>query len=218
LGHIQITRPPRCLPIGSITKACLAAGATPIFAHHTVKHAGKKPGRNGALYQTYEPAELGDLAFAGFAEFAQQWLLIARREDYEPGTGLHRLWLTTGGSAGFNGCYALDVDEGVMQEDFSGKKWEVRVQTQAEAARSQVTAKLDAAARRELEDRQKVLNALTERGSQEGITINRPMPHVVLRRSAVERHLAALSNSGAVEICGEHKGGSKWRSSCWNQG
>ena len=32
-------------------EACLAAGATPIFAHHTVKHAGKKTGRNGASVQ-----------------------------------------------------------------------------------------------------------------------------------------------------------------------
>jgi DNA-binding transcriptional ArsR family regulator len=203
--------------LGKITEACLTAGATPVFAHHTVKHAGKKPGRNGTLYQTYEPAELGDLAFAGFAEFARQWLLIARREDYEPGTGLHRLWLTTGGSAGFNGCDALDVDEGVMQEDFSGKKWEVRVQTQAEAARSQVTAKLDAAARRDLEDREKVLNALTEHGGREGITVNKLVPHIGMRRSAVERHLAALSDSGGAEICGEFRGGNVWKASCWNR-
>ena len=79
-----------------------------------------------------------------------------------------------------------------MAEDFSGKKWDVSVQTQAEAARSQVTAKVDAAAIREHEDRQKVLNALSERGGKDGITINKLMPYTGMRRSAVERHLAAL--------------------------
>jgi hypothetical protein len=203
--------------LSKITEACLAAGATPVFAHHTVKHAGKKPGRNGTMYQSYEPAELGDLAFAGFAEFARQWLLIARRADYEPGTGKHQLWLTTGGSAGFNGCYALDIDEGMMLEDFSGKKWEVSVKTQAEAARSQVTAKVDAAARKELDDRQKVLNALTEHGRSEGMTVNKLLPHVKLRRETVERHLIALSDANAAEICGEFKGGELWKASCWNK-
>jgi len=96
--------------LSTITEACLAEGATPVFAHHTVKNAGKQTGRNGATYKTYEPAELGDLAFAGFGEFARQWLLLARRAEYEPGTGKHQLWLTTGGSAGFNGCYAVDED------------------------------------------------------------------------------------------------------------
>ena len=204
--------------LSTISEACLAEGATPIFAHHTVKNAGKQTGRNGATYKTYEPAELGDLAFAGFAEFARQWLLLARRAEYEPGTGKHELWLTTGGSAGFNGCYALDVDEGVMGEDFSGKKWEVRVQTQAEAAKSQVTAKVDAAAIREQEDRQKVLNALSERGGKAGITINKLMPYTGMRRAAVERHLATLFASRNAEICGEFKGGDLWRSSVWNQG
>ena len=202
--------------LSKITEACLAAGATPIFAHHTVKHAGKKPGRNGTLYQSYEPAELGDLAFAGFAEFARQWLLIARRADYEPGTGKHGLWITTGGSAGFNGCYAVDIDEGVMTEDFSGKKWDVCVQTQAEASRNQVSARVDAAAVREQEDRQRVLSALTQHGGREGITLNKLVPHTRMRRSAVERHLAVLSDSSQVEICGCYRGGDLWRASCWN--
>ena len=177
--------------LSKISEACLAAGATPIFAHHTVKNAGMKSGRNGAAYKSYEPAELGDLAFAGFGEFARQWLLIARRADYEPGTGKHQLWVTTGGSAGFNGTYAVDIDEGVMGEDFRGKKWEVTVQTQGEAAHSQVTAKVDAAAIREQEDRQKVLNALSEHGGREGITLSKLMEHIAMRRPTV----AAASGS-----------------------
>ena len=74
--------------LSKITEACLAAGATPIFAHHTVKNAGMNAGRNGASYKSYEPAELGDLAFAGFGEFARQWLLLAAaraEHDLHPG-------------------------------------------------------------------------------------------------------------------------------------
>ena len=80
-----------------------------------VKHAGKKPGPHGAMYEAHEPAELGDLAFAGFGEFARQWLLLARSgPSTSRGRGKHQLWVTTGGWAGFNGTYAVDIDEGVM--------------------------------------------------------------------------------------------------------
>lgn len=177
-----------------------------------------KAGRNGSSYKSYEPAELGDLAFAGFGEFARQWLLIARTADYEPGTGKLQLWVTTGGSAGFNGTYAVDIDEAVMGEDFRGKKWEVMVQTQGEAARSQVSARIDAAALKEQADRQKVPEALNTHGGREGITLSKLMEHISMRRSSVQRHLAALSESRQAGICGEFKGGSKWRCSCWNQG
>ena len=204
--------------LSKISEACLAAGATPSLRTPHGQERWHEVGPQRQQYKSYEPAELGDLAFAGFGEFARQWILLARRAEYEPGTGKHQLWLTTGGSAGFNGCYAVDIDEGVMAEDFSGKKWEVTVQTQAEAARSQMTAKVDAAAIREHEDRQKVLNALSERGGKQGITVNKLMPYTGMRRSAVERHLATLFASRNAEICGEFKGGDLWRSSVWNQG
>jgi hypothetical protein len=201
--------------LGKITEVCLAEGATPIFAHHTVKHAGTKAGRNGASFKSYEPAELGDLAFAGFAEFARQWLLIARREDYEPGTGEHRLWVTTGGSAGFNGCYAVDVDEGVMREDFTGKHWEVRVQTQAEAARSRVTARASNEELKIQEDRPTVLNAVGRLGAS-GVSANELEANTPFGRKTVDRHLAALQAAHSIEVCGRRHGGNLWRATCWN--
>lgn len=105
-------------PLADITKA---TGCTLIFLHHNRKHAA----------QTGEPAELSDSAGAGFAEFMRQWLLISRREKYEPGTGDHKLWLSIGGSAGHSGLYGIDVAEGGL-DDAGGRRWEVDVQSGAE--------------------------------------------------------------------------------------
>ena len=63
-----------------------------------------------------------------------------------------------------------------------------------------------------------MLNALAEHGGREGITLSKLMEHIAMRRPTVQRHLAALSNSRRAEVCGEYRGGSKWRASCWNQG
>jgi hypothetical protein len=202
--------------LSKISEACLAAGATPIFAHHTVKNAGMKAGRNGSSYRSYEPAELGDLAFAGFGEFARQWLLLARRADYEPGTGKHQLWVTTGGSAGFNGTYSVDIDEGVMLQDFSGKKWEVTVQTQAEAGRNAGVARTDAKALKVQEDRQLVLNALAQHGGSAGISVPKLKLHLPFAKETVAQHLIELEKAHSAEICGELRGGDLWRASCYN--
>lgn len=98
----------------SVSQACLSVGCTPILTHHTPKHTGRD----------CRPLELQDLAFAGISEFARQWLLISRREPFERGIP-HRLYLVAGGSVGHGGLWDLDIDEGVLDDDFNGRKWDV---------------------------------------------------------------------------------------------
>lgn len=51
------------------------------------------------------------------AEWRDRWL----------DAGRHSLLLTAGGSAGQSGCWHLDVREGVVGDDFAGRKWQVKV-------------------------------------------------------------------------------------------
>jgi hypothetical protein len=95
-------------------------GATIIMCHHCRKGPGEGRDR-------YEPPDLEELSMAGFAEWARQWILIGRREAFEAGTGLHKLWLNVGGSVGFSGCWSVDINEGVIRDDFTGRIWDVTV-------------------------------------------------------------------------------------------
>jgi hypothetical protein len=99
------------------SRACLDSGVTPLLAHHTPKD--KLPGT---------PTELQELAFAGFSEFARQWILVNRQVAYDPARpGEHRLIFSYGGAAGHSGQLGLAISEGELQADFSGRKWEVQL-------------------------------------------------------------------------------------------
>jgi RecA-family ATPase len=114
-------------------KACLAAGATPVFLHHTTKivnrarsQSKKNGGRSGGIAEI-EPPDLDDLAFTGPAEAARQWLLLARSEPYDSGSGRHDLVMAVGGSAGHSSNWSLRVDEGVTRRNLRGRHWRVNV-------------------------------------------------------------------------------------------
>jgi replicative DNA helicase len=99
------------------------AGATPLLIHHF------KKGRE----DPFAPPEMDDVAYAGVTEFARQWVLLGRRKRYEPGSGLHELWLSAGGSDGQGGAWAVDIDEGIIDLAFRGRHWKVSVTSPTEA-------------------------------------------------------------------------------------
>ena len=85
---------------------CVQHGVTLVLIHHFKKRKQKNQRDN-------DPPDMTDLTWSGFSEWMRQWLLVNRREDYIPGTGEHKLWLSIGGSAGHGGLWGLDLDEGV---------------------------------------------------------------------------------------------------------
>lgn len=115
-----------------LTELGQETGCTIVICHHTKK--GK--------VDPFSPPELEDISWAGFQEWARQWLLISRRERFDPeSAGEHRLWLNIGGSAGHSSLWALDITEG-RRKDPGGRKWEVSIISAADA-REQVAVEGD---------------------------------------------------------------------------
>ncbi len=109
-----------------MSKVCTKTGCMMILAHHNRK----------TKVDPFSPPELEDIAWAGFQEFARQWILVGRREAYEPGTGEHRLWLSVGGSAGHTALWAADISEGTRETE-GGRFWQVDLM-HADEARQEV--------------------------------------------------------------------------------
>ncbi|WDQ16377.1 AAA family ATPase [Rhodopirellula sp. P2] len=120
--------------IMDLAKRCLDRKCTPVMVDH-VK-------RSSANAQTYQPLELEDVSGAGKAESFRSWLLVGRREKFDPEVPRHKMWLSVGGSAGHHGGYALDIAE---DRDIGGNRtWQVEV-TAASEARSQANEEAETA-------------------------------------------------------------------------
>lgn len=171
-------------------------GALLILIHHIGKGAAKASSLNG------EPADLSDLSMSGFAEFARQWLLVARRQKYELGSGQHRLWLTVGGSAGHSGLYGLNVDEGRITDD-GGRKWEIECLDAPQARASDEAHSGDRKAEQEERKhdvaRQKVLAYLKDNPAGDTESMIRTKAKPGIGKARFKDLLAVMLDDGEIE-------------------
>jgi hypothetical protein len=96
-------------------------GKSVIYVHHTAKHTyGRKQ------------LDLDALAFAGVSEYTRQWFLINWRALFKADEP-RRFMVNYGGSAGHSGEFALDLDEGKLNADFTGRTWKTTIRDLTEA-------------------------------------------------------------------------------------
>lgn len=167
-----------------ISEICQEHGVCPVLLHHLRKR--------GKGDHSYDPPELDELSWSGFAEYARQWWLIGRREAYEVGSGSHRLWLSVGGSAGHNALLALDIEEGRAGEP---RRWEVSVSRPDEAR----------AAKKENTVRQRIYDAAREFPAGETKTGILTVAKVK-SDAAVRAIFDAMVNEGLLVRCSVKKG------------
>ena len=180
-----------------ISELAQAEGVTLILCHHAKKNRA----------EPYAQPELDDIAWAGFSEFARQWLLLGRREQYQPGSGQHRLWLSAGGSAGHGGLWGLDVSEGGYQNE-GGRVWETEVLSDAEirSANKEQRERQKADTERLIhQDRcKKVWNYLCTQ--PDGDTQNGISEKAKINKKNLEPVLDNLLEQGNVETCKVKRG------------
>lgn len=187
----------------SVSDVCREAGATPVLVHHLKK----------TVANPYIPGQLEDIGWAGFQEFFRQWLLINRREAYEPGSGMHRLWLSTGGSAGHSSLVGLDVYEGVYDPYGAiPRVWDVSVlkpkDVIASEALRQENAKEEQAETRAKARQEASLRKLEEALAQrpEGDTLSGLADLAGMSRKRAREGLDELLERGKVTPCTVIKG------------
>ena len=190
--------------LGNAVRICSERGVTPVFVHHFK--------RTRATAGQYDPGELSDLTQAGVAEIAGQWLLLTRREAYDPAeAGEHKLWLSIGGRMGHSSLHALDIHEG-RRGDPEGRRWEVELtpatEARAAAKADKETRKAADQERRDAEHRGRLLDVL--RQTPDGDTERALSRAAGLNPSNFYRAITALLKEGRAARCKVTKNGAAY--------
>jgi replicative DNA helicase len=177
-----------------IGQACLEIDCTPALVHHF------KTTRPNA----YDEPQLEDLAYSGIKEYARQWILLGRREKYVPRSGDHKLWMSIGGSAGHSGLWAVDVNEGVVDDDFGGRTWDIKVMAAGDARNDELLRKgVEKAAKQEQQQRDdevKLLKLLDKKDpNRKGYGLQRLCDHGPLPKGRMKAAAGRLVEESVLE-------------------
>src|SRR5262249_38499096 len=120
-------------------------------------------------------------------------------------SGLHKLWLNVGGSAGHGGLWSVDIEEVIADEGFAGRKWSVSVNTAAET-RAAAKEEKEHARTKEKEAKDKaddaaVLNAIDRLTAEGDASFTRVRAAAVLGGERFSRALDRLESARLVERC-----------------
>jgi hypothetical protein len=187
--------------LAAVSESLLRVGCTPILVHHATKPASRN----------YDPLTLEDLAFSGISQFCRQWLMINRREPFEPGVS-SKLWLAGGGSASQSGLWAVNVDEGILDRDFNGKEWRVSVESASAARQSEkdaLAARVKSQKQDTMERRMRsyldALDTLAVESADEGwVLANRVEAHLSINNEVAKTVIKNLADFGIIEIDKDH--------------
>jgi hypothetical protein len=177
----------------SLGEIAQTTGCTPLLCHHLKK----------GIADPYEPAELDNIAWAGFQEFVRQWLLLNRRARYDPDKGgHHELWMSVGGSAGHSGLWGLNIDEGTRQ-DVGGRVWEVDVVSAKEAYAERDLAVEESKERKKQSSQEKQREAVLAvlRRFPQGETPRAIREDAGIGARTIQSVLDALVESGEIVPC-----------------
>ena len=189
--------------LAELTDVQHETGCTIVIVHHNRKATG----------DPFAVPELESIAWSGFQEWARQWLLIGRREAYNPEqAGSHKLWFSVGGSAGHSGLFALDIEEG-SRKDNGGRRWEVTVQNASTAIAENIEQREQSKAshveqkteRRIAADAEKLLKEYRKKPSGETAKYYREASGLGGTREAPAR--VKLISDGLIEACTITKNG-----------
>jgi len=98
-------------------------GVTPVIVHHS----------NLDKANPHNKPRLSDVSWAGFKQWARQWIIIGRRSYYDDkNLGFHELNILAGGSSGHSSSWEVNIQEGGTDINESGgvegsreRKWHV---------------------------------------------------------------------------------------------